>query len=290
VSVLARQLAPRQGSIQSDPVSIGAKGSQLLTAQGRLLADVKPRSIRRALGRPDGPLADLQALRDRDIDRIYRLYKDQGTPKDLELLDAWARSRDQVRSLSDALLQRLDQINSDKPDDQILAASVLAAMNITPVMTVRGEFGADNHNDEGLARETEETVSGVARMGRLMELLRDLRTEGALRHDVIVGTYNVFGRDLRKKGLAGRDHNRGHHVAVLMGPGLRGGVVGGLEMTEIDMRCTSIDSATGAAGGDIPFEATLGSLAKTMGRALQVPERVLDEEIALGKPVLSALA
>lgn len=291
VSILARALAPRQGSVQAVPLSLGARsGSELLTAQGRLLANVGPRSIRRALGGPQGPLASLHELRDREIDRIYQLYRAHGTRHDRALLDAWARSRDEVRGVSDALLSRLDSITTDNEDDQVVAASVLAAMNITPVITVRGRFGGDNHNDAGLVRETNETISGVARMGRLMTELEGLRSEGVLRHDVLVGSINVFGRTLRTRGTAGRDHQRGHHVTVMMGPGLRGSVIGGVERSGNDFRSTSIDSTTGLPGGDIPFEENLGAMAKTLGAALGVPSEVLDESVHLGRPVRAALA
>ncbi len=291
VSVFARHLAERQGSVQSVPLSLGARsGSELLTAQGRLLANVGPRSIRRALGGPQGPLAGLQPLRDREIDRIYNLYREHGNRHDIGLLDAWARSRDEVRGVSEALLGRLDGIAGDGLDDQVAAASVLAAMNITPVITLKGAFGGDNHNDLGLVRETAQTLTGVARMGRLVAELDAMRSQGVLRHEVIVGSLNVFGRTLRTRGTDGRDHQRGHHVAVLMGPGLRGSVIGGLERSGNDYRCTSINAETGASGGDIRFEATLGAMAKTVGAALGIPNEVLDGAVRLGRPVSAALA
>ncbi|MEL6185958.1 MAG: DUF1501 domain-containing protein, partial [Myxococcota bacterium] len=143
--------------------------------------------------------------------------------------------------------------------------------------------------DEGLVSETDQTISGVARMGRLMAELDVLRAQGVLRHDVVVATMNVFGRNLRKKGTAGRDHNRGHHVTVMMGDGLRGGVVGGIERSGDDYIASSINSTTGEAVGDVPFDETLAAMAKTMGRAVGVEASALDENISLGRPVMSAL-
>ncbi|MEL6182975.1 MAG: hypothetical protein AAFU79_00030 [Myxococcota bacterium] len=292
VSILSKALAPKQGSVQAVPLSLGARGgSELLTARGQILANVGPRSIARALGGPTGSLANLAELRDREIDRIYALYREHGTKHDVALLDAWARSRNEVRSVSDELVSRLDAIDNDNEDSQVTAAAVLAGMNITPALTLRGTFGGDNHNDGGLARETTQTVSGVARMGRLMAEVDALQRQGVLRHEVIVGTLNVFGRTLRKKGTAGRDHNRGHHVTVMMGPGLRGSVIGSIERSGNDYVSTAIDSTTGAGGGgDIPFEETLGSMAKTLGTALGVDRATLDAHIELGKPVTAALA
>lgn len=291
VSILARELGPRQGAVQNLPLSLGARnGSELLSASGQVLANVGPTSIKAALGGATGPLADLAPLRDREIDRLYNLYKAHGTKKDVGLLDAWARSRDEVRGVSDALLARLDAIANNNEDDQASAAAVLAAMNITPVITIKGRFGGDNHNDTGLVAETEQHVSGIARLGRLVRDLDGLRSEGVLRHEVIVGTMNVFGRTLRKKGTAGRDHNRSHHVTVMVGDPFKGGVVGGVERSGNDYRATSIDSASGAVNGDIPYDDTLGSMAKTLGLALGIPRAQLDEAVKVGKPVLSAFA
>ncbi len=291
VSILARELGPRQGAVQNLPLSLGARnGSELLSASGQVLANVGPTSIKAALGGATGPLASLAPLRDREIDRLYRLYKDHGTKRDVALLDAWARSRDEVRGVSDVLLTRLDAIDNNDEDNQALAASILAAMNITPAITIKGRFGGDNHNDTDLVAETAQTVSGVARIGQLVADLDGLRAEGVLRHEVIVGTLNVFGRTLRKKGTNGRDHNRGHHVTVMIGDVLKGGVIGGIERNGNDYRATSIDSASGASGGDIPYDETLGSMAKTLGLALGVPESKLNEAVGVGKPVLSAFA
>lgn len=291
VTILARLLAPRQGSVQSVPLSLGARnGSELLTARGRVLANVGPRSIARALGGPTGPLATMHELRDREIDRIYKLYRDHGTRHDRDLLDAWARSRDEVRGISDELVGQLADIDQDGEEDQAKAAAVLAAMNITPVITLKGSFGGDNHNDANLGRETTQTISGVARIGRLMTQLRTMREQGILRHDVLVGSLNVFGRTLRKKGTSGRDHNRGHHVAVLMGPGMKGSVIGGIERNGNDYRATGIDAETGGKGTSISYEETLGSMAKTLGTALGIEAKQLDAYVDQGRPVPAALA
>lgn len=293
ISAFAKELASRQGTVQSVPISLGARGgSELLSAGGQVLANVGPQSIKRALGGAQGPLASLHSMRDREIDRIYALYREHGTKKDRGLLDAWVRSRDEVRSVSDSLVSRLDAIDSDNEDNQVAAAAVLAAMNITPAITVRGVWGGDNHNDPDLGNEAAQHVSGIARMQRLVGELDALRTEGVLRQDVIVGTLNVFGRTLKKKGTNGRDHNRGHHVTVLIGNSLRGGVVGGITPSNGDYIASGFDSVTGAASasGDVPYEETLGSMAKTLGVALGLPVDRLDQVVRLGKPAMSVLA
>lgn len=125
-----------------------------------------------------------------------------------------------------------------------------------------------------------------------MDELAALRSEGVLQHEVMFGSLSVFGRTFFKKGNSGRDHNAGHHALVMIGEGLNPGVVGGIEKSESGREyvAQSIDSQTGAAGGDIPFEETLGAAGKTLGAALGVPEERMDEVVRTGKVVRSAIA
>ena len=201
-------------------------------------------------------------------------------------------TRDEARSLSLDLVERLSTIDGNGETDQVLAASVLAAMNVSPVVTLRIDFGGDNHSDNEFVRETNETVEGVGHIQTLVEAVDSMRTEGVLRNDVIVGTLNVFGRDLARKGRRGRDHNGRHHCAVLIGEGLRGGVVGGIEPTGNDYQAQAIDSATGraSASGNVPHEETFQSMAKTLGVALGVSRTRLDEAITGGQVIDTALA
>ncbi len=292
VSLLSRELAPGLGTVQSDPVSLGASGGELISSAGRILGNVAPMSVRQALGGVEGPLKDLTALRDKHIDEIYALYKESGTPSQLTLLDAWARSRDEVRGIEQGLVARLDLIDGNDDLNQVRTAAILAAMNIAPVITIHLDFGRDNHSDAGFATETARHLESIPLLQLLMEELDQLKLDGHLQHDVLVGTLNVFGRTLKKKGNAGRDHHSGHHVMMLMGNGIEGGVVGGVELNAqgTDYISTSIDSVTGQKGGDIPFEETLGAAGKTLGYALGVSETRLDQMIEGGKVVKSIIA
>ncbi len=291
ISLLARELAPGLGTVQSDPVSLGANGGELLSSGGRILGNVAPLSVRQALGGVEGPLKDLTAMRDESIDELYALYRDHGTPSQRTLLDAWVRSRDEVRSISTELVSRLEAIDGNNQINQVRCAAILAAMKITPVVTIRLDFGRDNHTDADLTKETDGHLASIPAMQSLMEELDQLRVEGALQHDVIVGSLNVFGRTLKKKGTTGRDHNAGHHVTVLMGNGVNPGIVGGVELngSGSEYIAQSIDSATGAGGGDIPFEETLGAMGKTLGAIMGVPPDRLDEILPPGKIVESAV-
>jgi len=293
VSLFARELAPLLGTVQSDPVSLGARGGgELLASAGRTLGNVAPLSVRRALGGADGALGNLTALRDDSVDRVHALFKEHGTPSQRTLLDSWARSRDEVRNVETSLVERLDGVGDNGEAGQILAASVLAAMNITPVITINLDFGRDNHADGQLEREATSHVTALAAVEQLMAEIATLKASGVLRHDVLVGSLNVFGRTLKKKGITGRDHNAGHHAMVLMGDGVRGGIVGGVELNDSGREyvAQSINSTSGAGGdGDIPFEETLGAMGKTVGAIMGIERTRLDEMLTTGKVVESAI-
>ncbi|MEM9727433.1 MAG: DUF1501 domain-containing protein [Myxococcota bacterium] len=293
VSVFSESLWETMETVQREPISVGARsGDEILAFQGRSLANVSPTALRTALAQEDSALGDLRPLRDQSVDQLYALYQQYGTENQRRLLDRFVVTRDEARSLSLDLVERLANIGGNGEADQMTAASVLAAMNVSPVITVRIEFGGDNHDDQEFVRETNETVEGVGHLQNLVETVDGMRSEGVLRNDVIVGTLNVFGRDLARKGRQGRDHNGRHHVSVLIGDGLRGGVIGGLEPTGNDYQAQAIDSNSGnaSASGDIPHEETFQSMAKTLGAALGVSRTQLDETITGGKVIENALA
>ncbi len=186
------------------------------------------------------------------------------------------------------MLDNLSSINSDGPDGQVLAAVALIKMNVTPVVSLHIPFGGDNHTDLGLRTEAAQTVTGVA---TIASLLQQLQTYG-LQDRVTFVAMNVFGRTLTGKGGQGRDHYASHHVSVIIGKGVRGGVIGGLVPKGGDYVARAIDSSTGLGSdsGDISFEDTLGAMGKTLGAAAGVDPAVLDDQITSGKIVRTALA
>jgi hypothetical protein len=287
-SIFAKYLAPCFGTIQVDPVSAGA--GDVLSIDGRSLPNVAPTGLRDLLSRPNTPLQRLQALRDMGVDEIHGILKDRGTQAQRRYLDSLVQSRQQARALGGDLLDMLAAIRSDRADGQIIAAVALIKMNVTPVVTIRLNFGGDNHTDPGLLRsEVPQHATGIAQIGQLLEMLR---TAG-LQDRVTFAAYNVFGRTLKKNGPEGRDHWGSHHATVMIGRGLRGGVVGGLEPKASDYYATGIDAQTGEkrpGAGDIPFAETLPAMAKTLGAALRIPADLLDRHISGGKIVKGALA
>ncbi|MEM9192962.1 MAG: DUF1501 domain-containing protein [Myxococcota bacterium] len=292
VSIFAKELALSMETIQQEPISVGAGGNELLSFEGRTLGNVAPRALKSALATSNSPLADLEAVRDRSLDRIHAIIQEHGTENQRRMLDRYATSRTEARALSRELVDRLDSIAGNNQPDQVIAASVLAAMNVAPVISIKLRFGGDNHADSGLENETKQTLTGVENMVQLMETTDQMQTEGVLRRDVVFGCINVFGRTLQKKGLSGRDHNGFHHCTVLMGNGVRPSVVGGLKPRGNDWQATGFDSMTGEGGDDhdVPYEETFQSVAKTIGTILGVSDSTLDENITGGRPIQAAIA
>jgi hypothetical protein len=287
-SIVAKHLAPCLGTIQTEPVSVGA--GEILTFSGRGLPNLNPTGLRDVLAQPQGPLKDLQSLRDKALDRMYAsLKKNAGKPQ-LDYLDRLALSRTQARSISDDLLDMLSSIKSDKSDGQVTAAAALVKMRVSPVVAIHIEFGGDNHTDADLmTKEVPETETGVQRIGALMATLQSY----GLQDQTTFAMYNVFGRTLKKLGTQGRDHWASHHTTVMIGQPIRPGVIGGLEPAAGDYYASPIDSKTGkgiTGGGDIPFNDTLAAMGKTLGAAVGLPRDALDTEISQGKVVEAALA
>ena len=288
ISLFSKHLAESLGTIQAAPVALG---DTKVSFEGRNLARVSPKGLKSALARTDGPLGALQTLRDADLDRIHNIYRAHGTPEQSAMLDRYAVSREQSRQISEDLLQLIGEIEDDNEQGQALAAPVLAAMNVTPVICVRFGFGGDNHKDEGLVKEAEETVTGMEALNTLLDGLATHRASGALQHDVIVASLNVFGRTLELNGEGGRDHNGLHHAMIMMGSGVKAGVVGSISRKTQDWGADPIDSVTGAGGegGDIPVEESLGAVGKTLGAALGVPRDVINANILQGRVIEAAL-
>ena len=69
--------------------------------------------------------ANLQALRDADLDRLNALLKQSGTTAERQFLDRMAQSQVEARNISQSLLDNLNGIANDGQDNQIVAATTL---------------------------------------------------------------------------------------------------------------------------------------------------------------------
>lgn len=291
VSLFAKSLQPCLQTVQAQPLLLS---NNLITFNGAVLPLLNPPSIRAVLSAPAGPLLNLQKIRDQHVDQLNALFKESGTQAQRAMLDRYALSQAEARRLGQDLLADLDAVRGSTRTDLNIAAAVLFKMNVSPVLVASYSFGGDNHGDTNLAAETRETVASLT-------ALADLRTrleKYGLEDRVTIALQNVFGRTLsttaHENNANGRNHNANHHCTVLIGSNLKSAVVGGVrpQNNKFDYQATGFDSATGASndGGDVPFEDTFGSVAKTFGRAVGVDAAVLEEQITKGKVIPAALA
>jgi hypothetical protein len=292
-SILARLMAPCLGTIQAQPISLGASTpSEALTYGGQALPIIPALALKATLTSPAGPLTTLQPLRDQTLDQLYALYKSDGTPAQQAYVDALATSQTQVRNISQTLLNQLASIKDNSPASQILAAVTLIQMKVTPVIAVHIPFGGDNHRDVGLASETTQTVAGVASIASLMAQL----AAAGLADQVSFVTLNVFGRTIGPGNTDGRQHNPNHQVSITIGKPFKGGVIGGITPTmlgsQMDYGALPIDSASGkgVASGDVSALESLSAFGQTMLAAVGVDSATIAGQITSGKVIQGALA
>lgn len=288
-SILAKQLAPCLGTVQAQPITIGATSpSEGLVYDGQALPIIPPLSLKSTLASPAGPLTDLQGLRDQTLAQLYDLYKNGASQAQRAYIDALVTSQTQVRSINQSLLDALSSIADNGVASQITAALTLVQMKVTPVVAIHIPFGGDNHHDAGLATETAQTVSGVAAIGSLMAQLGSL----GLADQVSFLSLNVFGRTLGAASTNGRQHNGNHQVSIAIGKPWRGGVIGGVGPVAGDYGALAIDSKSGrgVAGGDIAAVDTLASFGKTALAAVGVDAATIGQAITAGQVIGAALA
>jgi hypothetical protein len=284
-SLVAAQLAPCLGTIQSVPVSVG---SVPLTAAGVVLPSLRPTALKQLLVKNNSPLLALRSLRDKHLDSLHAILKKDGTTEQRRYLDARAQSRADTRKLADDAATLFSSITNDGADSQVVAAVGLIRLGVTPVVAITLPFGSDNHTDDNLQTESTQHAAGIAAIAKFMDLLQ----QNALQDRVTFATMNVFGRTLARKGLVGRDHWPRHAVSLLIGKGVKPGVVGGLAALDDDFTSVGIDSGTGRGvpnGGDVPYEQSLSAVGKTIGAAVGVVPSVLDSSITGGKIIGAAV-
>ncbi len=288
-SILAKQLAPCLNTIQSQPISLGAASpSEGLTYSGQALPIIPALALKATLTAPNGPLANLQPLRDQTLNQLYDLYKKDATPAQRAYIDSLATTQSQVRNIKQDLLDRLAAIKDNSPASQVLAAVTLIQMNVTPVVAIHIPFGGDNHRDIGLANETTQTVAGVATIVSLMQQL----ASAGLADKVTFMSLDVFGRTLGPSSTDGRQHNPNHQVSISIGKPFKGGVMGGVVPVAGDYGATAMDPKTGqgSASGAIKAVDTLASYGRTMLAAVGTDDKTIATQITSGQVVTGALA
>ena len=281
-SLLAKQLAPSLGTIQTQPITLGATSpTEGLSYGGQALPIIPPLALKATLANPAGPLAgvtNLQTLRDQTLAQIDDIYRGQATKAQKAYLDSLITTQSQVRSINQNLLSALGSIKDNSVASQITAAVVLIQMNVTPVVAIHIPFGGDNHNDTGLANEATQTVSGIGAIGSLMTQL----AAAGLADKVSFVSLNVFGRTIGPGNTDGRQHNPNHQVSLTIGKPFKAGVIGGVGPVGTDFGALPI--------GSIAPTDSLASFGKTVMAAVGVDPAVTDSAIISGKVVTGAIA
>jgi hypothetical protein len=288
-SILSRQLSTCLGTIQPQPISLGASTpSEGLTYSGQALPIIPALALKATLTSPAGPLTNLQPLRDQTLAQIYDIYRGSATKAQRDYIDSLVTSQTQVRSIEQNLLDQLTSITDNSPASQIVAAITLIQMKVTPVVAVHIPFGGDNHRDVALANETAETISGVATIASLMAQL----SSAGLTDKVTFLSLNVFGRTIGPGNTDGRQHNANHQVSIAIGKAFRGGVIGGVAPFNNDYGATSLDSKTGASSpnGDVTAIGTLAAFGQTALVGAGIDPTVASKLIPNSKVISAALA
>jgi hypothetical protein len=288
-SLLAKQLQPCLGTLQAQPITLGATSpSEGLSYDGAALPIIPPLALKGTLTSPSGPLTNLQALRDQTLGQLNDLFRSSANPGQRAYLDSLVNSQQQLRGVRQDLLSALDSIKDNSVSSQITAALTLIQMNVSPVVVIHIPFGGDNHHDAALKTETTQTVAGVAVIG---DLMAQLAARG-LQDRVTFLSLNVFGRTLGPANTDGRQHNPNHQVSISIGNQFLGGVIGGVAPVGNDYGALAIDakSGRGVAGGNIAAVDSLASFGKTALAAVGVDSSSITSAIATGQVINSALA
>jgi hypothetical protein len=146
-------------------------------------------------------------------------------------------------------------------------------------------MGGDNHSDSNLQAESDQHVSGITAMNKLLmnDTTNGVLASLGLLDQVTFAFWNVFGRNLagisKVTSRTGRDHWGNHNVSVMVGKNFKSAVVGGVTADSNNdggYAASGIDSATGASNnsGDIPAAQTMVAAAKTLGAGLGIPDSV----------------
>jgi len=281
-SYFAKTMRSCFNTVQTQPVTIG--GEQL-SFEGQYLPKLTPTGLKAVLSAPKDLAATLQGLRDDTLSKLNQALKDKRaqTTAERAYLDNMALSQTDLRTMIQQVAADLATIQNDDASNQVIAAALLIKMNVTPVVTIHLPFSGDNHSDANFNNEALQTVASINNIKALMSRLKSY----GLEDKVTFATLNVFGRTFDS--LNGRGHNASHSVALMIGKGFKGAVVGGILPGG---HAADIDPASGAAadGGALAASESLASVAKTLGAGIGLSDAQLSDQITSGTAIRSVVA
>jgi hypothetical protein len=310
-SILAKAMAPCLGTLQTQPISVGATTpSESLTFNGQALPTIPPTALAATLSKQTGTgyagMSALQGLRDSTLNGMYTSYKDpkQTTPAQRAFIDSLVSAQSQARGQT--LQDQLAALISIKANDslgQITAAVALIQMGVSPVIAVHFPFGGDNHADTAFAAEAAQSQTG---MQAIVGLLATLQAK-SLQDSVSFINLNVFGRTMAAYNTQGRQHNQNHELSIMIGKPFRSIVAGGLAPVDtvgnplntptdpkfFDWGCTGMKTdgtSTRTPGStDIANVDTLASWGKTVLTAVGVPSDQVNTTITGGSVITGCI-
>jgi hypothetical protein len=279
-SFISKTLQGRLGTIQPEPIALAQEAQQF---EGKYQPRLTPTGLKSVLSAPTGLQATLQKMRDDDLSSLNSLLKgSRSTTAQLAYLNNLAQSQSDLRTLAEKFGDDLSAITKDDAMNQAIAAPLLIRMGVTPVIAIHLPFSGDNHTDTAWSSEADQHASSVA---VLNTLYAQLETYG-LQDQTTFVCMNVFGRELTTP-IEGRTHNAAHAVAVMFGPAIKAGVIGGVSGNS----ATAIDAQTGesSANGGIAMTDTLATMGKTLAAACGVPTAAIEDQITKGVILNAAL-
>lgn len=288
-SFIAYENADALGTLSKELIRVGGTETN---SNGVPAPELKPAQLKSVFAAKVAEFDNMVAMRDQFIDQTYAEIKTYGTPAQRKFLDRYARSRQEAQMLGDSLAALIDDINGNSNDDQAKMAAALVQLKVAPVITLGLDFGGDNHGDNNLTLEVDQTLQAMAAINTLWSKLKFAGVED----DVVFASMNTFGRTLKRSNTGGRDHNGNHHVMHVFGASVNPGVIGGMETyqrrrDQIDFSAKRINSTNGLTGNnaDIPFAETLSAVGKTLASAVGIPNARINNRIDGGKIITAAL-
>lgn len=254
-------------------------------------APIKPKALKELFqSYTNATESVMKQARDTAIDALYSALKSKGTLAQRKYLDNHAISRNQAAIYATQLSSYLTSVTNNSTINIIRAAVALLKINATAAVRLSFAFGGDNHSDADLEFEAEQTVNGVADIQDLWDEVKSL----GLENDTIFMINNVFGRTLEPRGPGrGRDHNTWDNVAIVLGPGVKPGVTGGLDPNpEFPyQRAAAFNSVNGTlTNPDVPPSLAHASLVKSVLKICGVPEARIEKRIKSGIYVPNLIA
>lgn len=286
-SAIAAEMAPILGTISTRPILLDGSG----TFRGSPLGQYSPDRLRDLFGSGGGTIDPNQfgELYTQTIDALYGNLRQNGTRAQRVYLDQHAASRSEAISLGDSLGGLIENVEGNDFEAQLRTAVAMVQLRVTPVIAIEHAFSGDNHQDDQLSDETEETLQSLDALADYWDLIQ----AAGITDEVNFATLDVFGRTALRNGRGGRDHFGNMTFGLVHGTGFRGGIVGGLtegtRRNETVPVATGINSETGGMDSpNIPAGATLAAYGKTIMRAAGIPDDRLNIRVPTGTVVTGA--